>query len=159
MYTIIFCRIMEYFNLTELWISHEAINSSNVTFDKNSSWTNESDHLFIPSIDVLNAVTGKFQILLITMYSVTALLSLVGNITVISVLCCGKRSSRELRMLLINLAVSDITMAIFCIPFTYTQFLLNRWIFAPVFCPIVQFMQMCSVMASVYTLTIIGIDR
>ncbi|CAM1293283.1 Uncharacterised protein g687 [Pycnogonum litorale] len=110
-------------------------------------------------IDVLNAVDGRMQIFLIVMYSLTALLSLIGNVTVISVLMYVKRSSRELRLLLINLAVSDITMAVFCIPFTYTQFLLNRWIFSPTFCPVVQFMQMCSVMASVYTLTIIGIDR
>lgn len=71
----------------------------------------------------------------------------------------GKRSSRELRIFLVNLAMSDITMALFSIPFTYTDFMLGRWVFHPLFCPFVQFMQLCSVFVSIYTLTAIGIDR
>ncbi|CAH1407816.1 unnamed protein product [Nezara viridula] len=68
-------------------------------------------------------------------------------------------SSSELKSFLINLAVSDVAMAVFSIPFTYTMFLLGRWIFEPWFCPVVMTMQHTSVLVSVYTLTAIGIDR
>ncbi|XP_021002527.1 RYamide receptor-like [Parasteatoda tepidariorum] len=105
------------------------------------------------------ALGPEVQIFLITLYSFTALFALGGNATVIAVLLLGKRSSRELRIFLVNLAVSDICMALFSIPFTYTDFMLGRWIFHPIFCPFVQFMQHVSVIASVYTLTAIGLDR
>ncbi|XP_064459113.1 RYamide receptor-like [Ornithodoros turicata] len=109
-----------------------------------------------PSMQVLGY---EVQAFLITLYSVTALLALCGNVMVIVVLTLGKRSSRELRLFLINLALSDVTMALFSIPFTYTHFMLGRWIFDPLFCPVVLFMQHLSVIVSVYTLTAIGVDR
>jgi len=111
------------------------------------------------SINDLELLDAFWQTLLITLYSLTAALSLIGNIIAIWVLMAGKRSSRELRMFLVNLSLSDITMALFSIPFTYTDFMLGRWIFLPQFCPVVQFMQLASVFVSVYTLTAIGIDR
>ncbi|GFU65862.1 g_PROTEIN_RECEP_F1_2 domain-containing protein [Trichonephila clavipes] len=107
----------------------------------------------------LEALGPQMQIFLIVLYSMTALMALGGNATVIIVLLLGKRSSRELRIFLVNLAVSDVCMALFSIPFTYTDFMLGRWIFHPAFCPFVQFMQHVSVIASVYTLTAIGLDR
>jgi hypothetical protein len=60
---------------------------------------------------------------------------------------------------LLNLSISDLLMAIFSIPFTYTIFMLGRWIFPKFLCPCVQFAQLCSVFVSIYTLTAIGIDR
>ncbi|XP_022251604.1 probable G-protein coupled receptor 83 [Limulus polyphemus] len=110
-------------------------------------------------IQELEALGPDLQVFLIILYSLTAVLALGGNLTVILVLIFGKKSSRDLRVFLINLAASDITMATFSIPFTYTDFMLGRWIFEPFFCPIVMFMQHCSVIVSVYTLTIIGLDR
>ena len=107
----------------------------------------------------LELLGPKWQIFLIVLYSLTATLSFVGNAIAIWVLCAGKRSSRELRVFLVNLSLSDITMALFSIPFTYTDFMLGRWIFYPGFCPVVQFMQLASVFVSVYTMTAIGIDR
>ncbi|KAG8192043.1 hypothetical protein JTE90_025309 [Oedothorax gibbosus] len=107
----------------------------------------------------LEALGPKMQIFLIVLYSMTAMMALAGNATVIVVLLLGKRSSRELRIFLINLALSDVCMALFSIPFTYTDFMLGRWIFHPGFCPFVQFMQHVSVVASVYTLMAIGVDR
>ncbi|XP_045133130.1 RYamide receptor-like [Portunus trituberculatus] len=67
----------------------------------------------------MEAVSADMQVFLIAVYSLAAALSLLGNVTVILVLAFGKRSS--VRCYLINLAVSDITMAAFCIPFSYTS--------------------------------------
>ncbi len=123
------------------------------------SFTNGSFEEQTTSINDFELLDAFWQKLLITLYSLTAALSLIGNIIAIWVLMAGKRSSRELRMFLVNLSLSDITMALFSIPFTYTDFILGRWIFLPQFCPVVQFMQLASVFVSVYTLTVIGIDR
>ncbi|RWS07024.1 neuropeptide FF receptor 1-like protein [Dinothrombium tinctorium] len=118
---------------------------------------NESETAYADAYD--ETLSAPIQTFLICLYTITAIVSLCGNVTAIWVLLVGKRSSRELRIFLINLSMSDITMALFSIPFTYTDFMLNRWIFPPLFCPFVQFMQLCSVFVSVYTLTVIGIDR
>ncbi len=132
-------------------------NQTRSSFDENDlNSNNDTSGRLESELDLLDQ---KWQILLIVLSSLTAALSLIGNTIAIWVLMAGKRSSRELRMFLVNLSLSDITMALFSIPFTYTDFMLGRWIFLPQFCPVVQFMQLASVFVSVYTLTAIGIDR
>ena len=121
--------------------------------------SNDSNQNNLAQINDLELLSQNWQLFLMILYSLTAILSLIGNLIMICVLLFGKRSSKELKIFLINLSLSDITLAIFSIPFTYTDFILGRWIFALSFCPIVQFMQVTSVFVSVYTLTAIGIDR
>lgn len=123
--------------------------------------TNESDYNYsdkeLPLLDALEF--WPYQVILIILYSATAFLSLASNLITIIVLLKGDRISSELWKYLINLSVSDIAMSLFSIPFTYTGFMLNRWIFPTQLCPIVNFAQTLSVFVSVWTLTIIGIDR
>jgi hypothetical protein len=111
----------------------------------------------LPPLDALEL--WPWQVIIISLYSATAFISLGSNLVTIIVLLKGDRISSELWKYLINLSVSDIAMSIFSIPFTYTGFMLGRWIFPPQLCPIVNFAQLCSVFVSVWTLTIIGIDR
>lgn len=119
----------------------------------NTSGDMDRDELYTS----LEAMGPRLQYFLIVLYSCTALAALVGNGAAIAVLLLGKR--RSLRLFLVNLALSDVTMALFSIPFTYTDFVLGRWIFLPEFCPVVQFVQHVSVSVSVYTLTVVGLDR
>ena len=96
---------------------------------------------------------------LIVLYSLTTLLSILGNILVIIIFKNGKRSRTDLRPFLINLALSDLLMALFCMPFTFADVIFQTWIFSEPVCPIVLFIQMLSVSASVFTNVAIGIDR
>nr|XP_027203077.1 RYamide receptor-like [Dermatophagoides pteronyssinus] len=111
------------------------------------------------SIENFEIGSKNLQIALIILYSITATLALFGNVLSIFVLIKGKRSSRDLRLFLVNLSLSDVLMAIFSIPFTYTHFIMGRWIFYPSLCPFIQSIQIVSVFVSIYTLTTIGIDR
>lgn len=95
----------------------------------------------------------------IVLYSITTLLAIVGNILTIFVFAKGRKCRTDLRPFLLNLAFADLIMAIFCIPFTFTNQLLMRWIFPGPTCPLVVFLQLTAVTASVYTNTAIGIDR
>lgn len=99
------------------------------------------------------------QVILITLYSSIAFASALLNSLAIAILWRSESICPELYLYLINLSISDIVMSLLCIPFTYTSFILNRWIFSPVFCPVVNFAQICSVMVSIWTLVVIGIDR
>jgi hypothetical protein len=123
---------------------------------QNSS-LNSSISAKLPPLDALEL--WPWQVIIISLYSITAFVSLGSNLVTIIVLLKGDRISSELCKFLVNLSVSDIAMSIFSIPFTYTGFMLGRWIFPLQLCPIVNFAQLCSVFVSVWTLTIIGIDR
>ena len=125
--------------------------------ERSTVWHNGS--LREPTIGDFEIATKWQQYFLVILYSMTAAIALLGNVLAIVVLMRGKRSSRDLRLFLVNLSLSDILMSVFSIPFTYTNFILGRWIFPPETCPLVQSMQVLSVFVSIYTLAIIGVDR
>ncbi len=132
-----------------IWAS--ANNISSVRFG-----TTEDDTIVLNSLDALNS---SLQTLLIILYSVTALLAFVGNVTVIFVLAHGKRCPMSLKKFLISLSMADVSIALFSIPFTYTDFMLGYWMFPNFLCPFAQFVQVLSVFVSVFTLTTVGIER
>lgn len=113
----------------------------------------------VTNVPPLEALQEPFQTLLAILYSLTAILALLGNVTGVTILVYGKRSSPELVKYLVNLATADILMSIFSIPFSYTDFMYGQWIFPPLLCPIVQFIQVSSVCVGIYTLIAIGLER
>ncbi|KAJ6222628.1 hypothetical protein RDWZM_001173 [Blomia tropicalis] len=142
--------------------SNETIDSivSN-TIDTLIISSTSSETRYYDKAEDLELFNTNWQTVLVLVYTITAMVALIGNIITIWVLTCGRRSSKgvELRLFLVNLSLSDITMGTFSIPFTYTHFTLGRWVFWPNFCPIVMMMQVTAVFVSVYTLIVIGIDR
>ncbi|CAG2172960.1 unnamed protein product [Oppiella nova] len=134
------------------WNEHDHNFTINDTLYDPSDWEIE-----LPLLDALEF--WPYQVILIILYSTTAFVSLAFNLVTIVVLSKGGRISTEIWQYLINLSVSDISMSIFSIPFTYTGFMLNRWIFPTQLCPVVNFAQLCAVFVSTWTLTVIGIDR
>ncbi|XP_070545120.1 QRFP-like peptide receptor [Ptychodera flava] len=104
------------------------------------------------------ALTFGWRTALICAFGVNIALSIIGNIGVIIVLIFG-RAKTVLNRFLINLALADLTMAIFCMPFTFPTIIYGHWIFSSGMCPTVIFLQHVSVFVSIYTLTAIGVDR
>lgn len=96
---------------------------------------------------------------LMVLYILTTLLSITGNIFVVLVFTKGRHSRTDLRPFLINLAVADLVMAFFCMPFTFADTILGHWVFYKPLCTLVLFVQLFSVAASVMTNMAIGIDR
>lgn len=107
----------------------------------------------------LEALEPPYQVFLAVLYSLTAVIAFVANFIAATVLAAKKYSSPELRKYLMNLAFADILMALFSIPFSYTDFMYGRWIFPLFLCPLTQFIQVVSVCVSIYTIIAIGIER
>lgn len=126
--------------------SREAINYS---LENN---TNQSD------IGNFNLTRDTF-IGLAVLYAFTTILAIVGNLLVVVVFIRGKRSRTDLRHFLINLAIADLLMGLFCMPFTFADAIYNMWIFSAPVCPIVLCIQIISVAASVFTNMAIAVDR
>ena len=123
---------------------------------KNSSERVNSSSSGLPALDALE---WPLQVFLICLYSATAGLSFAANAATVIVLLKGERCAKDVRKFLINLSIADIGMALFSIPFTYTLYMFGRWIFPPIMCPIVNCVQLTSMIVSVYTLAAIGVDR
>lgn len=105
------------------------------------------------------AVSLSVQKFLITLYTSTAVLAFIGNLIVILVMKISRRCAKNLRKFLINLAISDLLVGVICVPFSYTYFMLRRWVFAPLLCPVSQFVLLTSGFVTAFTLTSIGIER
>ncbi|GFN84988.1 cholecystokinin receptor type a [Plakobranchus ocellatus] len=79
--------------------------------------------------------------ILILPYGLIFLLSVVGNTMVILTLVRHKKMRTITNMYLINLALSDLLLAVFCMPFTLIPMLMEEFIFGPVLCVLIRYAQ------------------
>lgn len=118
--------------------------------------SNESGCFELDTLETISSLTG--QVFIASIFIITAIFALVGNIIVIVVQFFGKRSLRNMRKYLINLAISDIIMGL-CIPFIYTDAVYRRWLFYDFLCPTTQFINLVTVFVTAFTLSLIAVER
>ncbi|XP_023216800.1 cholecystokinin receptor-like, partial [Centruroides sculpturatus] len=99
------------------------------------------------------------QIRLILLYSIIFLLAIVGNGLVIITLAINKRMRTVTNVFLLNLAISDLLLGVFCMPFTLAGVLLRKFIFGEVMCRLIPYLQAVSVSVSAWTLVAMSIER
>ncbi|XP_060599056.1 RYamide receptor-like [Ruditapes philippinarum] len=105
-------------------------------------------------------ISEYVQVLIIVMYSIITIIAVGGNGIVCYLVYAYKRMHTVPNYFIVNLAVSDIIMAVFCIPFTFiANLILNYWPFGETMCPIVLYIQVVAVFLSSYTLVAMSIDR
>ncbi|XP_050343807.1 RYamide receptor-like [Nymphalis io] len=93
-------------------------------------------------------------------YSIIFLLALIGNGLVCFVVLSSPRMKTVTNFFIMSLAVGDILMTLFCIPFTFVSTLILRyWPFGELMCTLVTYSQAVSVLVSAYTLSTISVDR
>lgn len=76
----------------------------------------------------------------ILLYSLIFFLSVIGNLLIIVVLTVNKRMRTVTNTFLLSLAVSDLMMAVFCMPFTLIPSILKDFIFGAAMCKIVSYL-------------------
>lgn len=100
------------------------------------------------------------EIIIITMYSVIVILSVCGNAIVCYIVFSSKRMRTVINFFIVSLALSDILMAVICVPLTcVANLVINSWPFGDTLCPIVSFLQVVTVFMSSFTLVAISMDR
>ncbi|XP_013200178.2 RYamide receptor [Amyelois transitella] len=101
-----------------------------------------------------------FQSCVYIMYCTVFVVALLGNGLVCFVVQTSPRMKTVTNYFIVNLAVGDILMTLFCVPFSFVSMLVLRyWPFGAVMCKVVNYSQAVSVMVSAYTLLAISIDR
>lgn len=78
---------------------------------------------------------------IIFLYSVIFLLAVIGNLLVILTLIQSRRMRTITNVFLLNLAVSDLFLGVFCMPFTLVGMLLRDFIFGEIMCKLLPYLQ------------------
>lgn len=135
------------------------VNNNDTSFD-----------MFVNNISNLTAnqmenMESPFQVpvgvlsLLAVLYGLISILAVFGNLLVIIVILKNKNMQSITNIFIANLALGDVLIGIFSIPFQFQAALLQRWVVPYFLCPVAPFVKNLTVCVSVFTLTIIAIDR
>ncbi|ERE87451.1 cholecystokinin receptor type A [Cricetulus griseus] len=95
----------------------------------------------------------------ILLYSFIFLLSVLGNTLVITVLIRNKRMRTVTNIFLLSLAVSDLMLCLFCMPFNLIPNLLKDFIFGSAMCKTTTYFMGTSVSVSTFNLVAISLER
>ena len=150
--------------------NHEALKTYNESFRDASSpettyqnLTCDGESLSAESAEIaeespLSSVYFKTAVYLL--YIPIFVFAVLGNGTVCYIVQSTPRMRTVTNYFIANLAVGDIVMTLFCVPFTFVSiFVLGYWPFGIAVCYLVNYSQAVSVLVSAYTLVAISIDR
>ncbi|XP_035691102.1 neuropeptide FF receptor 1-like [Branchiostoma floridae] len=119
----------------------------------NDSWTAD-DFIF----DKFKQDTIVIVIFVLAYLSIL-LLCVVGNLLVIVVVVWNRNMRTVTNFFITNLAVADLLVGVFCLPFNLADNILTSWPFGEAMCKVFLSVQVLSVSASVFTLVAIAVDR
>ncbi|XP_069557568.1 neuropeptide FF receptor 1 like 2 [Brachyistius frenatus] len=128
---------------------------SNTSLDGTTNVTNVTNMFFSPYYQHSLYVAASY----ILAYSFIFLLCMVGNILVCLIVLENRRMRTVTNLFILNLAISDLLVGIFCIPTTLVDNLITGWPFSNNVCKMSGFVQGMSVSASVFTLVAIAVER
>ncbi|XP_053113020.1 neuropeptide FF receptor 2 [Hemicordylus capensis] len=92
-------------------------------------------------------------------YLLIFLLCMIGNGVVCFIVLRSKHMRTVTNLFILNLAVSDLLVGIFCMPTTLLDNIISGWPFGNMVCKMNGMVQGISVSASVFTLVAIAVDR
>ncbi|XP_076587694.1 neuropeptide FF receptor 2a [Chaetodon auriga] len=136
-------------NLTQLYDNWTFYNSSVESFIPRSNITYVGFYLHQPSTAAIFIVS----------YLLIFLVCMVGNGVVCFIVLRSKNMRTVTNLFILNLAVSDLLVGIFCMPTTLLDNIITGWPFGSLVCKMSGMVQGISVSASVFTLVAIAVDR
>ncbi|XP_073983064.1 RYamide receptor-like [Rhodnius prolixus] len=118
----------------------------------NGSWPDEEEEtLYDPPVSLV--------VFLSLCYGSISIAAVVGNGLVIWVILTSRRMRNVTNYYIANLALADIVIGLFAIPFEFQAALLQRWVLPHFLCPFCPFIKVLSISVSVLTLSAIALDR
>ncbi|KAH3839364.1 cholecystokinin receptor type A-like [Dreissena polymorpha] len=99
------------------------------------------------------------DIITLPLYALIFIFAVAGNMLMIIILIQNKMMRTVTNVFLLNLAVSDLLLAIFCMPFTIIPIMLRNFVFGEVMCISIRYLQGVSVTVSCFTLVAISLER
>ena len=132
---------------------------SNYSYDGNLSQNSTYyDNYYLDNYELYDVHIGII-ILLAFLYGSISIIAVIGNGLVILVIVKNKKMQTVTNIFIANLALADVIIGLFSIPFQFQAALLQKWVVADFMCSMAPFVKNVSVCVSVFTLTVISIDR
>uniref|UniRef100_A0AAN0LHX2 G protein-coupled receptor n=1 Tax=Polyphagotarsonemus latus TaxID=1204166 RepID=A0AAN0LHX2_9ACAR len=129
------------------------VNLSNVVFDSGGNTNSSSRNIYNSQISGLSLFT------MVAPFTVIFVLAITGNLSVIATLAINRRMRTVTNAFLLNLAVADLLLGIFCMPFTLSGFIMKQFIFGSLMCRLIPYLQAVSVSVSSWTLVTMSVER
>ncbi|XP_064814640.1 pyroglutamylated RF-amide peptide receptor [Oncorhynchus masou masou] len=95
----------------------------------------------------------------VIMYAVIFLLALVGNSLVVYIVVRKRAIQTSTNIFICSLAVSDLLITFFCIPFTLLQNISSEWLGGVLICKTIPFVQTMAIVTGILTMTCIAVER
>uniref|UniRef100_A0A8B9DQB2 Neuropeptide FF receptor 1 n=1 Tax=Anser cygnoides TaxID=8845 RepID=A0A8B9DQB2_ANSCY len=131
-------------------------------YPSNGSWANTSEsHLLKENYTFLAYYQHSSPVaaMFILAYTFIFLMCMIGNILVCFIVVKNRQMRTVTNMFILNLAISDLLVGIFCMPTTLVDNLITGWPFDNTMCKMSGLVQGMSVSASVFTLVAIAVER
>ncbi|KAM8939709.1 pyroglutamylated RF-amide peptide receptor [Pelodytes ibericus] len=109
--------------------------------------------VYIPELPV------HTKIAFVTICVLIFLLALFGNSLVLYVVTRSKAMRTVTNIFICSLALSDLLIAFFCIPFTMLQNISSNWLGGAFACKMVPFVQSTAIVTEILTMTCIAVER
>jgi cholecystokinin-like receptor len=107
-----------------------------------TNFTEINSNTTIETNETIGVLISNEQIFtLILPYSIIFLLTIIGNALVIITLSANRRMRSVTNIFLLNLAVSDLLLGVFCMPFTLVGVLLKEFVFGSLMCRLISYLQ------------------
>lgn len=101
----------------------------------------------------------EFSVILATVLSISAFCTVMGNSMVLMVIIRHRGMRTRTNLFLVNLAVTDLLVGLFVMPFSITTLLKNRWIFGDTLCDLNGWMNSFCLITSFHTLMYISVHK
>lgn len=147
------------FSTTITLINFENCSTWNDTFLEMTSDQNGSTRVRPPVGKWSPPPLTNLELVVVPLYILIFCLAVIGNILVILTLVQNKRMRTVTNVLLLNLAVSDLLLAVFCMPFTVIPMLMRNFIFGGIVCIMIRYFQGVSIAVSCFTLVALSLER
>ncbi|KAF4084694.1 hypothetical protein AMELA_G00108980 [Ameiurus melas] len=95
----------------------------------------------------------------VIIYTLIFMLALVGNSLVVCVVVRKGSSQSATNIFICSLAISDLLITFFCIPFTLLQNISAQWLGGVLVCKTVPFVQTTAIVTGILTMTCIAVER
>ena len=107
---------------------------------------------------------GNFEFILYSivvplLFGCVTLIGIAGNVLVIWVIISRAKMRSVTNILLLNLALADLSFVLICPPFTAYQFATAQWPFGNVVCKLMHYLLNVTAYVTVYTLVLISMLR
>ncbi|XP_059170497.1 gastrin/cholecystokinin type B receptor-like [Physella acuta] len=106
------------------------------------------------------SVSSSDNFVIMLVYVPVFLVAFFGNLVVLLVILTDARMRKSAaNYFLVNLAVTDLLVAIICVPMTSINYVYNVWILGTTVCKLTSYMQGVCLVASILTIVLMSLDR